>query len=204
MFAISLVVTLFVGALIAWGIWVGSMQYRKQRHEEIVASVDALRRPAVVAYNNGDYFRSVKLFERVYAITQDPVDKHNLINAYIEYAVSQTGDEALRALSAAYKLDSGSPRINIYLGNYYDTAGNKATALRFYDASLQAMTDRPDEVTQQMRNSLAVIYVNLGDYAHQAGPINGKSDQDLWRTAQDIDPMGPAGAAAQQRLTGGM
>lgn len=201
-FVAALFGTLFLGAIIVWAVWASSLQFHRERRDQAMAAVDSLRRPGVVAYNTGDYAHAVELFRRVYASTQDPVDRANLINAYIQYGLSQNGSETLAAFSAAYKLDPGSPRTNIYLASYYDSAGDKSAALRYYDAGQDAMNDRPAEVSQAMRNSLAVAFVNLGDYAHHMGAINGQSDQDLWRTAQRIDPIGPAGAAAQQRLTG--
>ncbi|HEY3412420.1 MAG TPA: serine/threonine-protein kinase [Armatimonadota bacterium] len=199
-FMAALAATLALGALIAWGIWASSQEFRQQRTAEAMASVDALRRPGIAAYNNGDYGRAVDLFVRVYSATHDPRDRANLVNAYIEFGLSQSGDNTLRLLNAAYQLDPANPRTLIYLGSYYDTAGDKGTALRWYNAGLAAMSDRPEDVTQQMRSNLAVIYVNLGDYANRSGPINGQTSQDLWRTAQRIDSIGPAGAAAAQRL----
>lgn len=193
----ALAATLVLGALIAWGMWASSLEFRKQREVETMASVDALRRPGIAAYNNGDYARALDLFRRVYVTTRDPRDKANLVNAYIEYSLTQTGDDTRRLLTAAYKLDPTNPRTLIYLGNYFDASGDKVTALLWYDAALAALSDRPDD---RLRNNLAVIYVNLGDFANRSGSISGQSAQDLWRTAQRIDPIGTAGAAASQRL----
>lgn len=200
-FVAALAGTLFLGAIIVWVAWASSLQFHQQRKAQALAAADSLRRPGIIAYKAGDYASAVDLFRRVYASTQDPVDRANLINAYIQFGLSRRDSSTLAAFYAAYKLDPGSPRTNIYLGSYYDNAGDKSTALRYYDAGQEAMGERPAEVTQAMRNSLAVVYVNLGDYAHRAGPIDGQTDQDLWRTAQRIDPLGAVGAAAQQRLS---
>jgi tetratricopeptide (TPR) repeat protein len=202
-FLVALTVTAFVGALLYWGIWVGGQAFHKQREAQTNAIVSTQRRKAAAAYDRDDYATAIRGFQWVFAQTNNPLDRQNLVNAHIEYGIQQGGTTALAHFQEAARIapDNAMPRV--YEAQYYQMIGQPYLAVEQADAALGILNGGASDLTTAVRPALAQIYIALGDQARISGPIAGQGAEDLWRKAAQADPAGPYGAAAEMKLRAG-
>lgn len=199
-FIVALAITVFVGALLYWGIWVGGKMFHQQREAETMRTVAVQRNAAATAYNRNDYAAAIKGFRWVYSQTHDPRDRQNLVNAHIEYGIQLGGQSALSNFQEAARIapDNAMPRV--YQALYYQSVGQSYLAVQEADTALGILNSGASDLTAAVRPSLAQIYLALGDQARYSGPIAGQSAQDLYQKAAQADPAGQYGAAAEMRL----
>jgi tetratricopeptide (TPR) repeat protein len=192
-----------VGALLDWGIWVGGKAFHRQREAQTNAIVASQRSKAAAAYNRDDYATAIRGFQWVFAQTNNPLDRQNLVNAHIEYGVQQGGTTALAHFQEAARIapDNAMPRV--YEAQYYQMIGQAYLAVGQADAALGILNGGASDLTTAVRPALAQIYIALGDQARVTGPIAGQAAEDLWRKAAQADPAGPYGAAAEMKLRAG-
>jgi len=199
-FVTALAITLFVGALLYWGIWVGGQMFHKQRAAQEVRAVAEQRIAAAQAYNRDDFASAIRGFQWVFQQTGDPRDRQNLVNAHIEYGLQVKGPTALAHFQQAARIapDNAMPRV--YQALYYQSEGTSYLAVQEADAALALLNGGASDLTPAVRPALAQIYLALGDQARYSGPIAGQGAEDLYRKAMQADPVGPHGAAAEMRL----
>lgn len=199
-FVIALCVTILVGGLLYWGIWVGGKVFHKQREAQAMQAVAAQRNAAANAYDRNDYPTAIRGFQWVYNQTHDPRDRQNLVNAHIQYGNQLNGPPALAQFQEAARIapDNAMPRVSQAL--YYYNIGQYYLAVQEADAALGILDSGASDLTAVVRPSLAQIYLALGDRARYSGFIAGQDAQQLWRKAALADPAGRYGAAAEMRL----
>lgn len=202
-FIVALTITVFVGALLYWGIWVGGQMYHKQREAKAMQTVAAQRNAAANAYSRSDYATAIQGFQWVYSQTRDPRDRQNLVNAHIEYGLQKGGSTALSHFQEAARIAPDNAMPHVYQALYYQTADQSYLAVQEADTALGILNGGASDLTAAVRPSLAQIYIALGDQARYSGPIAGESAEDLWQKAAQADPAGQYGAAAEMRLRSG-
>lgn len=188
LFVGALAVTLFVGALIWWGIWASGKAYQQQRAQEARQALASRRTQAVQAYKDGRYAEAGRLYKMLYEQSGEDADKWMWARSHIEYGWQVGGPQAVRHFREAASIAPALAQPPVNLATYLLQMGQPQPALQNAEAALARIRGgAPD--AEDMRGALASIYLYLGDYAAQAGPVDGAGPVTLWQRAVEADPL---------------
>jgi len=203
-FVVALLLTLFAATLLWWGIWASGKLFQKQRQAEAVQATAAERQQAIQAYKQGRYADAIGRFRALYRQSRKDSDRWMWARSHIEYGWQVGGAAAVEHFQAAVRIAPDAVQPLISLATYYYDARQPYPALQYADDALalveQGAPDAPD-----MRGALAQLYLYLGDYASQIGPVGGLSATELWQRSVRADPalQSEAAAVASLRLRTG-